>query len=77
MQEFQSQFLSMDSFDSKPLKKVKVGLICEMLEEGVDSGVRKRILMGTYAFFVGYYDAYYMQAPQVGNFASSLTYLDQ
>ncbi|WZZ77911.1 hypothetical protein YC2023_098483 [Brassica napus] len=63
--EFQSQFLSMDSFDSKPLKKVKVGLICEMLEEGVDSGVRKRILMGTYAFFVGYYDAYYMQAQQV------------
>lgn len=40
MPEFESQFLSMDSFESKPLKGVKVGLIRETLEEGVDSGVR-------------------------------------
>ena len=40
MPEFESQFLSMDSFESKPLKGVRVGLIRETLEEGVDSGVR-------------------------------------
>ncbi|CAN6972232.1 unnamed protein product [Brassica rapa subsp. trilocularis] len=38
--EFDTQFLSMDSFESKPLKGVRVGLIRETLEEGVDSGVR-------------------------------------
>ncbi|CAA7036120.1 unnamed protein product [Microthlaspi erraticum] len=38
--EFQSQFLWMDHCGSKPLKGVKVGVICETLEEGVDSGVR-------------------------------------
>lgn len=40
MPEFDTQFLSMDSFESKPLKGVRVGLIRETLEEGVDSGVR-------------------------------------
>uniref|UniRef100_A0A1J3IBD0 Glutamyl-tRNA(Gln) amidotransferase subunit A, chloroplastic/mitochondrial n=1 Tax=Noccaea caerulescens TaxID=107243 RepID=A0A1J3IBD0_NOCCA len=38
--EFQSQLLSVDVFESKPLKGVKVGVIRETLEEGVDSGVR-------------------------------------
>lgn len=38
--EFQSQFLSMDHFESKPLNGVKVGIIRETLEDGVDSGVR-------------------------------------
>ncbi|KAL0897863.1 hypothetical protein Bca101_081824 [Brassica carinata] len=61
VQEFQSQLLSMDSFESKPLKRVKVGLIRETLEQGVDSGVRKRILMGTYTLSAGYYK----QAQQV------------
>ncbi|KAL0741338.1 hypothetical protein Bca4012_082851 [Brassica carinata] len=51
----------MDSFESKPLKRVKVGLIRETLEQGVDSGVRKRILMGTYTLSAGYYK----QAQQV------------
>jgi len=38
--EFQSQFLSVDHFESKPLNGVKVGIIRETLEDGVDSGVR-------------------------------------
>ncbi|CAN8253684.1 unnamed protein product [Cochlearia groenlandica] len=38
--EFQSQFPSIDAFESKPLKGVKVGLIRETLEDGIDSGVR-------------------------------------
>lgn len=38
--EFQSQLLPVDVFESKPLKGVKVGVIRETLEEGVDSGVR-------------------------------------
>ncbi|CAF1927045.1 unnamed protein product [Brassica oleracea var. botrytis] len=38
--EFQSQFLSMDSFESKPLKGLKIGFIHEKLEEGVHSGMR-------------------------------------
>ncbi|KAG2281376.1 hypothetical protein Bca52824_052596 [Brassica carinata] len=38
--EFQSQFLSIDSFESKPLKGLKIGFIHEKLEEGVHSGVR-------------------------------------
>ena len=40
MSEFQSQFLSIDSFESKPLKGLKIGFIHEKLEEGVHSGVR-------------------------------------
>ncbi|KAG2308106.1 hypothetical protein Bca52824_027854 [Brassica carinata] len=44
VQEFQSQLLSMDSFESKPLKRVKVGLIRETLEQGVDSGVNVNLV---------------------------------
>ncbi|XP_010554246.1 PREDICTED: glutamyl-tRNA(Gln) amidotransferase subunit A, chloroplastic/mitochondrial [Tarenaya hassleriana] len=38
--DFPSQFPSLDSFESKPLKGLKVGLICETLQDGVDTGVK-------------------------------------
>ncbi|XP_010528035.1 PREDICTED: glutamyl-tRNA(Gln) amidotransferase subunit A, chloroplastic/mitochondrial [Tarenaya hassleriana] len=38
--DFPSLFPSLDSFESKPLKGVKVGLIRETLEVGVDPGVK-------------------------------------
>ena len=33
--------------------------------EGLNSEVKRRILMGTYALSAGYYDAYYKRAQQV------------
>jgi aspartyl-tRNA(Asn)/glutamyl-tRNA(Gln) amidotransferase subunit A len=37
--DFASQFASTDLLESKPLKGLRVGLIRETLDDGVDSGV--------------------------------------
>ena len=36
---FLSHFVSASSFESKPLKGLRVGLICETIGDGVDAGV--------------------------------------
>ena len=41
--DFTSQFASINLSESKPLKGLRVGLIRETLEEGVDSGVASTI----------------------------------
>lgn len=37
--DFLSHFLPASSFESKPLKGLRIGLISETLEDGVDTGV--------------------------------------
>lgn len=37
--DFQSQFVSVSSLESKPLKGLRVGLIRETIDKGVDAGV--------------------------------------
>jgi aspartyl-tRNA(Asn)/glutamyl-tRNA(Gln) amidotransferase subunit A len=41
--DFSSQFTSINLVESKPLKGLKVGLIRETLEDGVDNGVKSAI----------------------------------
>lgn len=42
--DFTSQLISAARLESKPLKGLKVGVICETLENGVDSGVKSTVL---------------------------------
>ncbi|KAG5094201.1 hypothetical protein JHK84_049789 [Glycine max] len=37
--DFQSHFHSVSSLESKPLKGLRVGLICETIDDGIDAGV--------------------------------------
>ncbi|XVF41308.1 hypothetical protein PTKIN_Ptkin01aG0270100 [Pterospermum kingtungense] len=41
--DFASQFTSVSSLKSRPLEGLRVGLICETVDEGVDSGVKSAI----------------------------------
>ena len=39
MPDFQSHFVAVSSLESKPLKGLRVGLICETIDDGIDAGV--------------------------------------
>lgn len=41
--DFTSQFISLNLLESKPLKGLRIGLIRETLDDGVDSGVNSAI----------------------------------
>lgn len=41
--DFTSQFTSASSLKSRPLEGLRVGLICETVDAGVDSGVKSAI----------------------------------